>query len=61
MSQIGRNESCPCGSGKKYKKCCLPSIYDQIQKQRVAELDLIERKTNVRQGKWKTTDTHKQA
>jgi preprotein translocase subunit SecA len=20
--QIGRNESCPCGSGKKYKKCC---------------------------------------
>src|ERR1700722_18486738 len=18
----GRNESCPCGSGKKYKKCC---------------------------------------
>jgi len=23
MSQIGRNEPCPCGSGKKYKKCCL--------------------------------------
>lgn len=21
-SKIGRNESCPCGSGKKYKKCC---------------------------------------
>lgn len=20
---IGRNEKCPCGSGKKYKKCCL--------------------------------------
>lgn len=20
---IGRNDSCPCGSGKKYKKCCL--------------------------------------
>lgn len=20
----GRNESCICGSGKKYKKCCLP-------------------------------------
>jgi len=19
---IGRNELCPCGSGKKYKKCC---------------------------------------
>lgn len=21
--KIGRNASCPCGSGKKYKKCCL--------------------------------------
>jgi yecA family protein len=22
-AKIGRNEPCPCGSGKKYKKCCL--------------------------------------
>lgn len=21
--EIGRNEPCPCGSGKKYKKCCM--------------------------------------
>lgn len=21
-TKVGRNESCPCGSGKKYKKCC---------------------------------------
>jgi len=21
--KTGRNEKCPCGSGKKYKKCCL--------------------------------------
>jgi hypothetical protein len=21
-SQVGRNSPCPCGSGKKYKKCC---------------------------------------
>ena len=20
--QVGRNEPCPCGSGKKYKQCC---------------------------------------
>ncbi|MCU9815505.1 SEC-C domain-containing protein [Paraclostridium sp. AKS73] len=20
--EIGRNDECPCGSGKKYKKCC---------------------------------------
>jgi uncharacterized protein YecA (UPF0149 family) len=23
VSQPGRNDPCPCGSGKKYKKCCL--------------------------------------
>jgi hypothetical protein len=23
MTKIGRNDPCPCGSGKKYKKCCL--------------------------------------
>ncbi len=23
FNNIGRNDSCPCGSGKKYKKCCL--------------------------------------
>ena len=22
--KVGRNASCPCNSGKKYKKCCLP-------------------------------------
>ncbi|MEM9820894.1 MAG: SEC-C metal-binding domain-containing protein [Bacteroidota bacterium] len=21
--KIGRNDPCPCGTGKKYKKCCL--------------------------------------
>ena len=25
MAKIGRNAACPCGSGKKYKKCCLDS------------------------------------
>lgn len=23
---IGRNDLCPCGSGKKYKKCCLQKL-----------------------------------
>jgi hypothetical protein len=22
MTKVGRNDPCPCGSGKKYKKCC---------------------------------------
>ena len=24
MAKVGRNDLCPCGSGLKYKKCCLP-------------------------------------
>ena len=23
MKKVGRNSPCPCGSGKKYKRCCL--------------------------------------
>src|SRR5258708_19711611 len=23
MAKVGRNDPCPCGSGKKYKRCCL--------------------------------------
>ena len=26
--EIGRNQKCPCGSGKKFKKCCI-SLIDQ--------------------------------
>lgn len=29
MEKAGRNDPCPCGSGKKYKKCCLDN--DQMQ------------------------------
>ena len=25
LGKIGRNELCPCGSGKKFKRCCMPS------------------------------------
>ncbi len=31
MPKTGRNEPCPCGSGKKYKRCCLPK--DQAAEQ----------------------------
>ena len=33
--KIGRNEPCPCGSGKKYKKCCL----GKAENQELDELD----------------------
>ena len=26
IKKIGRNDPCPCGSGKKYKKCCGANI-----------------------------------
>lgn len=26
MGKVGRNDSCPCGSGAKYKKCCGDSL-----------------------------------
>jgi peptide deformylase len=26
--KIGRNDQCPCGSGRKYKKCCLLKVID---------------------------------
>jgi len=31
MKQVGRNEPCPCGSGKKFKKCCLSSFQEARQ------------------------------
>ena len=26
LPKVGRNDPCPCGSGKKYKKCCLKKL-----------------------------------
>ncbi|MBC7319473.1 SEC-C domain-containing protein [bacterium] len=28
---VGRNDPCPCGSGKKFKKCCLPSYEESLE------------------------------
>jgi integrase len=28
MEKVGRNAPCPCGSGKKYKRCCRPTVPD---------------------------------
>lgn len=28
--KVGRNDPCPCGSGKKFKKCCLTSASDAL-------------------------------
>jgi hypothetical protein len=34
VQKIGRNEPCPCGSGKKYKKCCLAKEQENTIRQR---------------------------
>lgn len=36
--KVGRNDPCPCGSGKKYKKCC--GMYDHNQKAKLSKSDV---------------------
>lgn len=38
MMKTGRNDPCPCGSGAKYKRCCM----DAISKQQARVLDEVE-------------------
>jgi uncharacterized protein YchJ len=35
-TDIGRNASCPCGSGRKYKHCCLAKDEEAARKARAA-------------------------
>ncbi len=41
-NNIGRNDPCPCGSGKKYKKCCYLKTISQIEKQEITRSKLID-------------------
>ena len=31
VQRVGRNEPCPCGSGRKYKHCCLEKDHERLQ------------------------------
>lgn len=62
MSKIGRNDPCPCGSGRKYKKCCgLPKpvvnseakISPEALKLMKSRLDTQEKQRIQQQGKGK--------
>lgn len=35
MSETGRNEPCPCGSGKKYKRCCMGAGVQEAKRTRL--------------------------
>jgi hypothetical protein len=32
--KLGRNDLCPCNSGKKFKKCCMFKEYLEYQKEK---------------------------
>jgi hypothetical protein len=36
VPQLGRNEPCHCGSGRKYKKCCLEKDSSRLRSEREA-------------------------
>lgn len=41
-TMVGRNDPCPCGSGKKYKKCCLPKHEEEEQlRQRLESPEIV--------------------
>lgn len=41
IRRIGRNEKCPCGSGKKYKRCC--SKHDELAARIESNPDIIKK------------------
>ena len=41
-ARVGRNDPCPCGSGKKYKKCCLSKHQQEERvRQEIKELEVL--------------------
>lgn len=37
MKEVGRNDPCPCGSGKKFKKCC--ALKSPLQRRKFTALN----------------------
>ena len=50
MAKPGRNDRCPCGSGKKYKACCLPRD-EAAERDRLAA-GQAEREARAEAGAW---------
>jgi len=48
MKKIGRNDPCPCGSGLKYKKCCLPHVNEVTPEPKKSTRDSIISDTIVK-------------
>jgi hypothetical protein len=39
VANLGRNDPCPCGSGKKYKQCCLAKDEEKARAARAKAAD----------------------
>lgn len=54
--KTGRNEPCPCGSGKKYKKCCINAVSPKQNSSRFfySDLDILSNQVPalIRQEKY---------
>ncbi len=48
MGKIGRNDSCPCGSGEKYKKCCLnqPQNISEVNSDLYEDINTLDKMSN---------------
>ena len=47
--RAGRNEPCPCGSGKKFKKCCLPKYEEARASLPQSQVREVEERAKARE------------
>ncbi len=52
-SKTGRNDPCPCGSGKKYKQCCLTKNPANNQYISAYEQNFLQKRDDVQSFSWK--------
>lgn len=50
MVKIGRNQPCPCGSGLKYKKCCILKEAEAGAAKEVVQLSLNDEVVKIQQA-----------
>jgi hypothetical protein len=58
MSKVGRNDACPCGSGKKYKRCCLERI--ESEERMARQQAEAERRSEEREFLDEEEDVHEE-
>jgi hypothetical protein len=55
MVKVGRNDPCPCGSGKKYKKCCLSKTFVEVGREETARKRLVDNLLELYNTQYKNT------